>query len=62
MNVVFPPTMPHSQVRRSLALILAMQLNEHSKNPISSSLSLVADAKIISAFISERDDPTKENT
>lgn len=56
MDIVFPPTMPHSQVRRSLALILAVQLNEQSKNPTSSATTIVNDAKKLSQFISERED------
>lgn len=56
MDIVFPPTMPHSQVRRSLALILAVQLNEQAKNPTSSATAIVNDAKKLSQFISERED------
>ncbi len=55
MDVVFPPSMPHSQVRRSLALILAVQLNAQAKNPTSSAQTIISDAKRISAFIVERD-------
>ena len=55
MDVVFPPSMPHSQVRRSLALILAVQLNSQAKHPTSSAQTIVEDAKKIATFIVERD-------
>lgn len=55
MDVVFPPTMPHSQVRRSLAMILAVQLNAQANPPTSSAQAVLEVAKKISAYIAERD-------
>lgn len=57
MDIVFPPTMPHSQVRRSLALIVAVQLNGQATNyRASTATELIESAKKLSQFISERED------
>lgn len=58
MEMVFPPNMPHSQVRRSLALLLAVRLNAQSPGQETSAQSIILNAGKFARFISERDDNT----